>query len=55
MPEHRHFVACIRDGTLVVSDGRFGRKVHAITMASYESGREGRAIRFDDALVEAAR
>jgi predicted dehydrogenase len=47
-PEHRHFVEAIRDGTPVVSDGRFGRKVHAITMASYESGREGRAIRLDN-------
>ena len=55
VPEHRHFVASIRDGTPVVSDGRFGRKVHAITMASYESGREGRAIRFDGAPAGAAR
>jgi myo-inositol 2-dehydrogenase/D-chiro-inositol 1-dehydrogenase len=50
-PEHRHFVECIRDGTPVVSDGRFGRKVHAITMASYASGREGRAMRFDASPV----
>lgn len=55
VPEHRHFVECIREGRPVVSDGRFGRRVHAITMASYASGREGRAIRFDDALVEAGR
>lgn len=54
-PEHRHFVESIRDGTPVVSDGRFGRKVHAITMASYASGREGRAIRFDAAPAQAAR
>jgi predicted dehydrogenase len=55
VPEHRHFVERIRDGKPVVSDGRFGRKVHAVTMASYESGREGRAIRFDDGPAGEAR
>lgn len=42
--EHRHFVECVRDGTPVVSDGRFGRRVLAITLAGYESAREGRAV-----------
>lgn len=55
VPEHRHFIECLRDGKPVVSDGRFGRKVHAVTMAGYESGREGRAIRFNAATVGAAR
>lgn len=53
--EHRHFVACIRDGGPNVSDGRFGRKVLAITMAGYESGKERRAVQPATDAVGAAR
>src|SRR5205823_1290784 len=43
--EHRHFVEAIRDGTPVLSDGRFGRRVQEILLAAYESAKEQRAVR----------
>ncbi len=45
VPEHRHFVECIREDKAVVSDGLFGRRVLEILMAAYASGAEKRAIR----------
>ena len=39
--EHRHFVACIRDGGPVVSDGRFGRRVHEVTAGGLRVGPGG--------------
>lgn len=43
-PEHQHFVDCCLNDTPVISDGRFGRAVHEVLMAGYESGRQGRKI-----------
>jgi predicted dehydrogenase len=51
--EHRHFVASIREGRPVVSDGRFGRRVQAILVAAYESAREQRAVRLAEVTVGA--
>jgi predicted dehydrogenase len=51
--EHRHFVACIREGRPVVSDGRFGRRVQQILLAGYESAREQRAVRLIEATAGA--
>jgi predicted dehydrogenase len=48
--EHRHFVRCVRDGTPVVSDGRFGRRVQEILAAAYESARAERAVRLPPAV-----
>lgn len=48
--EHQHFVDACRDDAPLVSDGRFGRKVHEVLMAAYEAGREGRRIRFGAAV-----
>lgn len=42
--QHRHFVACVREGRPVVGDGRFGRRVQEILMAAYQAGAERRAV-----------
>jgi predicted dehydrogenase len=42
--EHRHFVTCIREGSPVVSDGRFGRRVQEMLIAGYRSAQELRPI-----------
>jgi myo-inositol 2-dehydrogenase / D-chiro-inositol 1-dehydrogenase len=42
--EHRHFVACVRAGEPVVSDGAFGRRVMQQLLAAYASSERKQAV-----------